>query len=215
MSANSLVCVTSDGWPSIYSSCRLVLRLMLSLDATLSVEVTSMWSWARAAAKWDQLASPRPAGLGFVPLGTTLLLDVPDALLVSVAVALVRGLIVRGRPTWSRHVSSLCFTDLMINACALSREANLRILPKSCMQVGPSIHGWSLSGHLIKPTSSAQLSIKVSVFPCLWINDMVIGSSARPSGLGEADRPGIFPFCLIFNTPIPAFTTHPKLVELY
>jgi hypothetical protein len=42
------------------------------------------------------------AGLGFVPLGTALLLDVPDDLLVSVAVALVEGLIVRGRPSWSR-----------------------------------------------------------------------------------------------------------------
>jgi hypothetical protein len=85
MSENSLVCVTRDGWPSIYSS-------------------------------------PRPAGLGFLPLGTALLLDIPDALLVSVIVALVWGLIVRGRPAWPQRVSSLYFTDLMINACALSRE---------------------------------------------------------------------------------------------
>jgi hypothetical protein len=102
MSENSLVCVTSDGWPSIYSSCRSVLRLMLSLDTTSSVEVTSMWSWDREAANWGGAASPRPAGLGFVPLGTALLLDVSDALLVLVADALIRGLTVRGQPAWSR-----------------------------------------------------------------------------------------------------------------
>jgi hypothetical protein len=38
------------------------------------------------------------AGLVFVPLSTALLLGIPDALLVLVVVALVRGLIVRGQP---------------------------------------------------------------------------------------------------------------------
>jgi hypothetical protein len=112
MSENSLMCVTSDGWPSIYSSCRSVLRLMLSFNATSLVEVTSTRSWAREAAKWGRPASPRPASLGFAPLGTVLLLDVPDALLVSVAVALVWGLIVRGRSDWPRRILSLCFADL-------------------------------------------------------------------------------------------------------
>ena len=34
---------------------------------------------------------------------------------------------------------------------------------------------------------------------------------ARPTGLGEAGRPGFLPN---FGTPAPAIKTHPKLVEL-
>jgi hypothetical protein len=123
ISENSLVCVTSDGWPSIYSSCRSVLRLMLSLDATSSVEVTFTRSWAREIAKWGRPASPRPAGLGFVPFGTALLLDVLEVswwrwqlhwsygLVMSMAVALVQGLTVRGWPAGSRPagLTSACF----------------------------------------------------------------------------------------------------------
>jgi hypothetical protein len=43
---------------------------------------------------------------------------------------------------------------------------------------------------------------------------MAIGSSARQAGLGRPVSLGFFPFCLNFGTPVPAFTTHPKLVEL-
>ena len=37
---------------------------------------------------------------------------------------------------------------------------------------------------------------------------------ARPSGLGEAGRPGFCPILPNFGTPAPAIKTHPKLVEL-
>jgi hypothetical protein len=53
------------------------------------------------------------------------------------------------------------------------------------------------------------------VFLPPWIDDVAIGSRARPVGLGEAVGLGFFPFCLIFDKPVSAFTTHPKLTELY
>jgi hypothetical protein len=49
-------------------------------------------------------ASSRPAGLGWWPRGTALLLDAPDALLVSVEVVFVQSRAVGGRPAWSRLV---------------------------------------------------------------------------------------------------------------
>ena len=37
---------------------------------------------------------------------------------------------------------------------------------------------------------------------------------ARPSGLGEAGRPGFVPMSSIFGTYSPEIKTHPKLVEV-
>jgi hypothetical protein len=44
----------------------------------------------------------------------------------------------------------------------------------------------------------------------MWQSKEVPGQPAyeRPVGLGFS------PFCLIFGSPVPAFTTHPKLIEL-
>jgi hypothetical protein len=61
----------------------------------MTVEVTSMQSLTRGAAKGGRLASPRLAGLGWWPRVTVLLLVCPDALLVSVEVVSVRSSTVR------------------------------------------------------------------------------------------------------------------------
>ena len=120
-----------------------------------------------------------------------------------------------GRPGFYASQPSVSST-LLLNGWVSSWVVVRRCLLEfflTCVSFDP---WWSLSVHLIKPTSNPRLRGFVLVSHCPWIEEvaMFFGVPGRLAGLGEAGRPGFVPMSSIFGTYSPEIKTHPKFVEV-
>ena len=99
-----------------------------------------------------------------------------------------------GRPAWVRHVSALRFTDFLTNMCMKSKE----VVPGQKIRV--SAAGWSFNPCARPFGPFDQTNLQSMVYrQCVDVTTLLdqrhstVCRGARPAGLWEAGRPGIWP----------------------